>query len=482
MKVGTNALILLIFGLASYAFPTVLRSATRLPADCFNGSVTKGARKSTHPVANDVFRLVIDAGHGGKDPGGMGANSQEKYIALNVATFFADAVRNNFGTAVEVILTRNDDTFIPLYERAAIANRNHADLFVSIHANIMPGSSVTRGTETFVMGQHVADHNLEVAKRENAAVFLEDNYEQHYDYDPNSDEGHILMNMFQHAFLERSILFAELVERQFAAHGRRSRGVKQAGFVVLKETTMPSVLVETGFMSCPGEEAYLLSDAGQRELSRALLLAFTEYYDLCRNKGEMSPVVDQRQWSPRSVASAPVSAPVTIPIPAPVATPEPAPYPLTYSVPVSRGNEAVLMREVALGTDPAMPRLVSPADTVPFRFGKAKTKEYQEENRVPQRLDLSKIPDGEITYALQLVATKGTVDTTTTRWQQLPYPIVAVREGVWKKYQLRGIYDPADMRAAKLRIREAGFKESLETAYYGGKRLTQGQVRYLMQR
>ncbi|MEM9528298.1 MAG: N-acetylmuramoyl-L-alanine amidase [Bacteroidota bacterium] len=296
-----NALFVLLFTLVSYAVLTAAPLAPSPLNAAFNGSLRETTGKSNgyligdmryliadrkdinqiSPIKyhqSDIQKVVIDAGHGGKDPGGMGANSMEKHIALSIAQLLSIGIRTNFPD-VEVILTRNDDTFIPLHERADIANKAGADLFISIHANIMPGSSATRGTETFVMGQHVAKHNLDVAKRENAAILLEGgDVKTNYGFDPNSDEGHIMMSMFQHAFLERSIQFAELVEKEFGRAGRKSRGVKQAGFVVLKATTMPAVLIETGFMSNPDEEAYLLSSAGQRKLANALLKAFGAYY------------------------------------------------------------------------------------------------------------------------------------------------------------------------------------------------------------
>lgn len=284
MPKGKNALNLLFYFLLSSGL--MMAAAPRMSpgTDAFNDSLKGWTGKSTPPSADDLKKVVIDAGHGGKDPGGMGANSREKNIALRIAQLLAIGIRTNYPD-VEVIMTRSDDTFIPLYERADIANKAGADLFISIHANIMPGSSATFGTETFVMGQHVAEQNLRVAKRENAAVLLESgDVTANYGYDPNSPEGHILMSLQQHAFLERSIQFAEAVERQFAVSGRKSRGVKQAGFVVLKATTMPAVLVETGFMSNPDEEAYLLSEAGQQQLANALLLAFGEYHQSVTRK------------------------------------------------------------------------------------------------------------------------------------------------------------------------------------------------------
>lgn len=315
--------------------------------EAFNVSLKEAAGKSTLPTLNSVQKVVIDAGHGGKDPGGMGQNSKEKQIVLKIAQLLAIGIRTNYPD-VEVIMTRSDDTFIPLYERAAIANREGADLFISIHANIMPGSSATAGTETFVMGQHVARHNLEVAKRENASILLEDNVQENYGYDPNSDEGHIMMSMFQHAFLERSILFAELVENEFADAGRKSRGVKQAGFVVLKETTMPSVLIETGFMSNGEEEAFLLSSAGQQKLANSILKAFNNYYSLLGGK---APVVAANAPASLSVAPARTSP---SPQPTPVAAPPPALRTVT-----------VYDREVKVATTPAPTAISTTRTTAP---------------------------------------------------------------------------------------------------------------------
>ncbi len=223
-----------------------------------------------------IKTIVIDAGHGGHDPGCLGQGSREKHLALAIALKAAEAIRSDHPD-IEVILTRDRDVFVPLHERAQIANRSGADLFISIHCNYISRSSIT-GTETYVMGLHTAQHNLEVAKRENAVILLEDDYEANYDFDPNSPEGHIMLSMFQNVFLEQSILFAEQVERQFGErHKRHSRGVKQAGFVVLKETAMPSVLIETGFLSNREEEGYLRSEAGQNQVAEAIRAAFGEY-------------------------------------------------------------------------------------------------------------------------------------------------------------------------------------------------------------
>ena len=234
-------------------------------------------KSNTNPSLPLLHTVVIDAGHGGHDPGCVGKITQEKHIALAIALELQRLINRQY-PEVRVVLTRDRDVFVPLHERAAIANRHQASLFISIHCNAMPGSSATYGSETFVMGLHTAEHNLNVAKRENDAILLEANYERNYDYNPNSPEGHIMLSMFQHAYMDQSIRFAEKIERHFTHTARRrSRGVKQAGFVVLKETTMPSVLIEAGFLTNQAEEQFLSTPAGQQQIAQSILGAFREY-------------------------------------------------------------------------------------------------------------------------------------------------------------------------------------------------------------
>ncbi len=242
------------------------------------------------PQAPGIRTVVIDPGHGGHDSGCLGANSQEKHLALAIARKLRDSLQATW-PELRVIMTREDDTFIPLNERARIANANKADLFISIHCNFMPGMTATRGTETYVLGTHKLEENLEVAMRENSSILLEDNYEEVYDFDPNSPEGYIIMSMYQNAFLEQSIRFATLVEESLASYAkRRSRGVKQAGFLVLRATAMPSVLIETGFLSYGPEEQYLRSKAGQEQIAGAILWAFAKYKRLL--EGSPRPLLE----------------------------------------------------------------------------------------------------------------------------------------------------------------------------------------------
>lgn len=224
-----------------------------------------------------IKKVVIDAGHGGKDSGTSGAFSIEKDIALKIARKAGEYIDKNL-KGVEVIYTRFDDKFVELEERAQIANRNGADLFISIHCNSFPSPTVY-GTETYVMGLHKEDANLQVAIRENSVIYLENNYKERYgDFDPKSPESHIFFSLYQTAFLNNSINLATKIETQFAKRaGRRSRGVKQAGFWVLWSTSMPSVLVEIGYLSNPREEKDLNNELKQDYIASGIFRAVRAY-------------------------------------------------------------------------------------------------------------------------------------------------------------------------------------------------------------
>ena len=225
-----------------------------------------------------VKKVVIDAGHGGHDSGCVGKNSYEKDITLKLALKVGEMIQKKYPD-VTVLWTRTTDVFIPLFRRIQYANEEDADLFISIHCNFI-GNTKTRGTETFVMGLHRAADNLDVAKRENASILLEKNYEQNYEgFDPNSPEGHIMMSMYQNAYLDKSIEFAADIENQFVSMElSKSRGVKQAGFAVLRRASMPAVLIEAGFLSNEVEETFLNSENGQETVSNAIFKAFANFY------------------------------------------------------------------------------------------------------------------------------------------------------------------------------------------------------------
>ena len=221
--------------------------------------------------------VVIDAGHGGKDPGAQGNKVNEKDVALGIALKLGSLIKNNIPD-VKVIFTRETDVFIELFQRAEIANKNQADLFISIHANSNP-NSIPFGVETYFMGEAKTKDNLEVAKKENAVILIEDNYSSKYEgYDPKSSESFIMFSLFQKAYQAQSLNFASYVQDQFQDHAQRiNRGIKQAGFLVLWKTVMPSVLVETGFISNPEEAKFLKSEQGQHILATSLYKAFKKY-------------------------------------------------------------------------------------------------------------------------------------------------------------------------------------------------------------
>ena len=229
-------------------------------------------------AANKRFTLVIDAGHGGNDAGARGKFSKEKNINLNVALAFGRYVERNCPD-VRVIYTRKTDVFVTLHERANIANRNKADLFVSIHTNALPKGKIARGMETYTLGMHRVADNLDVAKRENSVILYEDNYKQHYEgFDPRSSESYIMFEFLQDRNMAKSVELAKYVQKRACAEaGRPNKGVKQAGFLVLRETSMPSCLVELGFITTPDEENYLNSSDGVDALGRGIYKAFVDY-------------------------------------------------------------------------------------------------------------------------------------------------------------------------------------------------------------
>lgn len=389
----------------------------------FNISDTTGLLASNKPVGKStkpegfakpvysVKKVVIDAGHGGHDPGCIGSAVHEKEIALGIAQKLAAQFRTTFPD-VQVILTRNTDEFIPLHERAKIANRNAADLFISLHCNYVSKASHVHGSETYVLGPHKLEENLQVALRENSVVQLEKNYQSVYGYDPNSPEATIIMSMYQNAYLEQSILFADKVEFEFASASRHSRGVKQAGFLVLRETAMPSVLIETGFLSNRNEENYLRSEEGQVQIAQAILTAFSGY------KAEVE-------------GTAPVTiAKETKPEPEPIAeAPQPAHAPPAESY-------AVAPVSIQAPPPPSPPAAAN-----------------------------------GLVFKVQLAASSGSLDTRSGKWTRLTFPFDIVPEGGMNKYQIpapNGYWHAEEIRN---QAKTAGFEDAFIVAYQNGQKI-----------
>lgn len=236
-----------------------------------------GTSKTASPQTFSIKTVVIDPGHGGNDPGAVGKISKEKDLTLKMSLMFGEMIKKEFPN-INVIYTRETDKYLPLHERANIANKNHADLFVSVHINAATSTSAN-GTETFVMGIDKTGANLSVVKLENSVILQEENYLENYDgFNPNDPESHIIFSLYQNVNLNQSLSMAQAIQDKFTKDVKRvNRGVKQAPFLVLWKTSMPSILVELGFISNLEEEKYLNSDEGQKSLVNAMFEAFKVY-------------------------------------------------------------------------------------------------------------------------------------------------------------------------------------------------------------
>ena len=242
-------------------------------------------------AANRNFTLVIDAGHGGHDAGARGAISMEKNINLSVALQFGKYVER-YMPEVRVIYTRKTDKFVPLKERANIANRANADLFISVHTNALPAGKIARGFETYTLGMHRAKDNLDVAMRENSVISMEKDYKQTYQgFDPKSSESYIIFEFIQGKNMERSVELARMIQRKVCDNANRpDKGVHQAGFLVLRETSMPSCLIELGFITTPDEERILNNSDRVNEIAKSIYDGFAQY----RNKYDKRVTVPYR--------------------------------------------------------------------------------------------------------------------------------------------------------------------------------------------
>ena len=282
-----------------------------------------------------ITTVVIDPGHGGKDTGALGAISKEKDLNLTVALLTGDYIKKNLPD-VKVIYTRERDVFVTLNERAAIANRNNADVFISIHCNSTDtkGASAV-GAETFVLGEHKNAANLEVAKKENSSIlYEEDANEQYGDFDLNSPEAYIALSLFQQEYLNQSLQLAANVQQQFSKRvGRKDRGVQQAGFLVLWKTAMPSILIELGFISNAAEERFLASADGQTYMASAIYRAFRDFK--ASFEGENQTVTTETQ----PVAEKPADPVVDKPVEKPVETPATKPAETVVETPVTKPVE-----------------------------------------------------------------------------------------------------------------------------------------------
>lgn len=273
-----------------------------------------------------TFTIVLDAGHGGHDAGAVGKCSKEKDINLRVVLELGRMLTANCSD-VKVIYTRQTDVFIPLQRRADIANSSKADLFVSVHTNALPAGRIAYGSETYTMGMARAASNLEVAKRENAVITYEKDYKTTYaGFDPNKAESYIIFEYMQDSYMKQSVDLASCIQQQYVREGRKNKGVHQAGFLVLRATTMPAVLTELGFISTPEEEAYLNSDEGTKALARSIYNGIQKY------RGDAPDVAGEQSMKPIEVAE--TQQPMMATAPQPTIT-----QPVTPQQPSLLGNE-----------------------------------------------------------------------------------------------------------------------------------------------
>jgi len=244
---------------------------------------------------NRLGTVVIDAGHGGKDPGTIVGKAREKDIVLDIALKLGKAIKERLPD-VRVVYTRKSDVFIPLFERSVIANKNNADLFISIHANFCASPSI-KGTETYILGLHRTEDNLNVAKKENSAILFEKDYSTRYEgFNPNLSESYIIFELIQNTHIEQSVAFAGILQDSFRDHAKRAnRDVRQAGFLVLRETAMPAVLIETGYLSNPSESIYLMTEAGRNSIALSIFNSFKSFKDKFESRLDLASRIQKKE-------------------------------------------------------------------------------------------------------------------------------------------------------------------------------------------
>ena len=394
-----------------------------------------------------VKTVVIDPGHGGNKPGAIGKNIDEKTIVLSIAKRVGKMIADNYDD-VKVIYTRTTDVDIDLSERARIANRAKADLFISIHANSHPTSGPT-GMETFVAGLSQSKANMEIAKKENADILLEDDYKNNAEYqgfDPNSPESYVLFAMYQNAYRDKSLTFAQNIQNQYKQHvATIDRGVKQAEFMVLYKTTMPSVLTEVGFISNAKEEAYMMSAEGQQTIAECIVRAFAVY----KASEEGEPVAELK-------------------LDADIAEPAPATVSQNTAVQPTAGKSETQQTTTA-GQVQEKPRKPQPKNDDP-----EEGKPYTVEKKEPAQPAAD-----QVVYRIQFmtigrVIEKGDPDLRGIdefdRYQQGQY-----------YYYLTGRFaNSSDAAGELVRVRAKGFKDAIIVAFLNGSRISLQEARRLI--
>lgn len=409
------------------------------------------------------FVLVIDAGHGGKDAGAVGAYSKEKNINLKVALAFGKLVEQNCPD-VKVVYTRKTDVFIPLQRRADIANNHKADLFISVHTNALAKGRTAYGSETYSLGMARAEANLEVAKRENAVITYEADYKTVYEgFDPNKAESYVIFEFMQDKYMKQSVDLASCIQKQYKRAGRPDKGVHQAGFLVLRNTMMPAVLTELGFITTPQEEAYLNSAQGVEELSRSIYNGFLAY----------------RRLHDKQAANLPAE----MQMPAPAASPAPSADVARASAAEVVPVEVVSQARMAGDVPEKAPQTPSPAAAAekPKQDTSRKQPARREENRTPAQAKKEKPAPkkearktGGIEFRIQVGAGKKPLATNDPAFKGLG--VQRVKEGNFYKYHYGTFKTYAEARKAQSKIKDR-FPEAYIVAYENGKPLSLPEAR-----
>ena len=460
-----------------------------------------------------ITKVVIDAGHGGKDPGTIGKKSQEKDITLKIAMNLSADIRERC-KGVTVICTRTTDEFIELHERAEIANRSKADLFISIHCNSNPIRTF-QGAETYIMGLHRTEANLEIAKKENAAILMEPDYSTAYNgFDPNSDESYITLTLFQNAFLEQSTRFASFVQDEMKDRvGMNDRGVRQAGFLVLYKTTMPSVLIETGFLSNPEEEKFLMSEKGQQYIASAICRAFCRFKAKQEGNGkelaslstkksnslvsDQNPAVLDEQSSPpekkteevliKNDTITPNEKPIENSLKKDLTEQKEKPkriVPSTDSVRIKENHgmgstdTSVVLTKKKPG-EPALAKVTNKPRSIPKVNPAGKVPDTEKKDLATTTIKHDKATGENIVFRVQIATSPKELSTHSAKFAGLPEVWMYQHQGLFK-YTVGKSSSTKALSGLLAEVRAKGFADAFIVAFHGDERITVAEAKQLI--
>jgi len=419
--------------------------------------------------AGDAFVLVIDAGHGGHDSGAVGSCSKEKNINLNVALAFGKLVEQNCKD-VKVIYTRKRDVFVTLDGRAEIANKAKADLFISIHTNALPEGRLAYGSETYTLGMHRAASNLAVAKRENSVITYESNYRTQYEgFDPNKAESYVIFEFMQDKFMKQSVDLARCIQQQYVRANRRDKGVHQAGFLVLRKTSMPAVLTELGFITTPEEERFLNSQEGIQTLAGCIYNGFLEYRRQHGAKNIPQPLVVQKaREEVQPVSPVPAEAKAPNPADDTEAVVEPVSYTMTPAKPApeTRGGQPNVPSAKPSPSGTAAPS----AAKTPVKPRTVPAKKAADSSK-PSAKSEAMEPAGaakETVFRIQFAASSAAIDPKDKRFKDLP-GIISEKNGNLYRH-LAGCYKSRAEANAALKEIGKKYEGAFIVKYIDGKR------------